>query len=69
LFNQLLLDAPASLFVPGSARQALAATPRGAQVLADVFVVFGQAFHGIGAAAGGKQLPERDSLWPISGAA
>ena len=41
----LAFDAPAAMFTGGVARQQLATTPRGGQVLADVFVILGEAFQ------------------------
>jgi hypothetical protein len=66
---QLRLYASAPLFVNSGVRQVLAAASGRGQILADVFVVFGQPLHGIAAAAGGQAFPHRDGLWPVPGTA
>ena len=48
--------------------QPVAAALRSAKVLADVFMILGKPFDGIGTAGDGECLPDGHRLWPASGA-
>ena len=53
----LALNTPAPLLLVRVAWQHIAAAPCGGQVIADVFVVLGEAFQGIAAPGGGEGFP------------